>query len=118
MHRLFRWSEGHVLIIVEDASDYSIPQFGLHRPSYGDEFDAPVVLQAKRILANMGYYGGPMDGFIGPSLHQAIAAYQADHHLEVTGGLDAMLLQSIGMLGNASEIDDSTVFRKRKVRGE
>jgi len=106
LRRVFRWNEGHVLILVEDAAPVPISE---SPANYGDSFDAPLVVQVKQILSKQRYYGGPMDGIIGPSLHQAIEDYQADHNLVVTGGLDAGFLQSLGMLENASEIDESSV---------
>ena len=106
LRREFRWSEGHVLILVEDAAPVPISE---SPASHDDAFDAPLVVQVKQILSKQGYYGGSMDGFIGPSLHQAIEDYQANHNLVVTGGLDAGFLQSLGMLENASEIDESSV---------
>ena len=111
LRRLFRWSEGHVLIIVEDASPFMLP-ISDSPANYGDAFDASLVVQVKQILSKKGYYGGPMDGVIGPSLHRAIQDYQRAHKLDITGGLDAPFLQSLGMLDNASEIDDSSIPAK------
>jgi peptidoglycan hydrolase-like protein with peptidoglycan-binding domain len=43
---------------------------------------------AKARLQNLGYYRGPVDGVFGPSLHIALALFQADHDLEAQGELD------------------------------
>lgn len=51
----------------------------------------------QRALSARGYYGGPIDGDIGPGSRAAIRAYQADHGMEVTGEIDGQLLRSLGV---------------------
>lgn len=48
-------------------------------------------------LARRGYYYGPIDGDIGPMSSRAIARYQADHGLAVTGSITSRLLRSLGL---------------------
>ena len=50
------------------------------------------------VLSNQGYYRGPIDGDIGPGTRNAIASYQGDHGLQVTGRINDPLLQSLGLL--------------------
>lgn len=53
-------------------------------------------------LTQLGYYNGPADGIFGPSTRDAVARYQTDRNLPVTGSLSADTLQSLGMPGVAS----------------
>ena len=46
-------------------------------------------------LSNLGYYNGPIDGDAGPGTHNAIASYQTDHNLDVTGHINGDLLSSL-----------------------
>ena len=48
-------------------------------------------------LARAGYYRGPIDGCLGPTSRQAIACYQADHGMRVTGYPSRSLLYSLGL---------------------
>ena len=48
-------------------------------------------------LAQAGYYRGPIDGDLGPMSRQAIANYQADRGLRVTGYSSNSLLNSMGL---------------------
>jgi peptidoglycan hydrolase-like protein with peptidoglycan-binding domain len=48
-------------------------------------------------LSEQGYYGGAIDGIVGPATTAAISAYQRDHGLPVTGSIDANLLRSLGI---------------------
>jgi len=48
-------------------------------------------------LAQRGYYSGAIDGQIGPESSRAIARYQADNGLAVTGNITQSLLQSLGI---------------------
>lgn len=53
--------------------------------------------EVQRALARRGYYRGPIDGDLGPGSRNAIARYQADHGLRVTGGVNSSLLRSLGL---------------------
>ena len=48
-------------------------------------------------LAQLGYYNGPVDGIFGPLTRDAVAKYQIDKQLDVTGSLSAQTLQSFGL---------------------
>ena len=52
---------------------------------------------AQRALESKGYYGGPIDGIIGPKTRSGLREYQGDNGLEVTGKLDAKTAQSLGV---------------------
>jgi len=59
----------------------------------GNSMEAAVQLA----LARAGYYRGPVDGCLGPMSRQAIANYQADRGMRVTGYPDRTLLNSLGL---------------------
>ena len=48
-------------------------------------------------LARRGYYRGYIDGQIGPQSRRAIANYQAEQGLRVTGNINSSLLGSLGL---------------------
>jgi localization factor PodJL len=50
---------------------------------------SPDLVTAQRALNQLGYYQGPTDGVSSPALRMAIAAYQRDQSLPVTGDADA-----------------------------
>jgi localization factor PodJL len=49
---------------------------------------SPELVTAQRALNQLGYYQGPTDGVASPALHLALAAYQRDQSLPVTGSPD------------------------------
>jgi len=49
-------------------------------------------------LARKGYYGGVIDGEIGPQTRAAIRAYQVDRGIPVTGRIDGALLRSLKLI--------------------
>ena len=55
------------------------------------------VTTAQRALARLGYYQGPADGTSSPALRLAIAAYQRDQSLAVTGALDAATVSRLAV---------------------
>ena len=48
-------------------------------------------------LAKLGYYNGTIDGTAGDQTEAALARYQEDNNLSVTGTVDAATLQSLGI---------------------
>jgi Putative peptidoglycan binding domain len=57
----------------------------------------PNVTVAQTDLANLGYYHGSIDGIYGKDTRDAVARYQTDHNLAVTGTLTVQTLQSLGV---------------------
>jgi putative peptidoglycan binding protein len=53
-------------------------------------------------LAKLGYYRSAIDGVVGDETQAALARYQEDHNLSVTGTLTAATLQSLGLPRAAS----------------
>ncbi len=102
-----------------DQGDYQYQQQpSTKRPpykgnSYGDEYQrrtpppAPgydstrrvsVASQVQAKLAAKGFYYGKIDGLLGPQSRDAIAQYQSQHRVRVTGYIDEWLLKSLGLL--------------------
>jgi len=48
-------------------------------------------------LARNGYYNGPIDGDLGSRSRRAIANYQQDRGLRITGYPNSSLLSSLGL---------------------
>jgi hypothetical protein len=55
------------------------------------------LVRAQSQLANLGYYRGTVDGSYGPLTSRAVAQFQADNGLRVTGRLDRATLKSLGV---------------------
>ncbi len=73
--------------------------------SYYSGYAAPaqsgngVVSSVQSQLAKLGYYRGAVDGVAGDETQAAIASYQEDNDLSVTGTVTAATLQSLGLAG-------------------
>jgi hypothetical protein len=64
--------------------------------------DNAVVGSVQSQLAKLGYYHGAVDGIAGDETEAAIARYQEDKDLSVTGTVTAATLQSLGLAQPAS----------------
>jgi hypothetical protein len=53
-------------------------------------------------LTQLGYYNGSADGIFGATTRDAVARYQSDKNIQVTGSLSAGTLQSLDIQGLAS----------------
>ncbi|HVM99311.1 MAG TPA: peptidoglycan-binding protein [Caulobacteraceae bacterium] len=58
---------------------------------------APDIVTAQRALNQLGYYQGPTDGTASPALKLAIAAYQRDQGLPVSGAPDAATIGKLSV---------------------
>jgi hypothetical protein len=73
--------------------------------SYYNGYTAPtqngngVVSSVQSQLAKLGYYRGAVDGVAGDETEAALARYQEDNNLSVTGTVTAATLQSLGLSG-------------------
>lgn len=56
---------------------------------------SPDLVTAERALNQLGYYQGPTDGTASPAIHLAIAAYQRDQGLPITGSPDIATLSKL-----------------------
>lgn len=76
------------------ATREAAPREYYSRQSYrSNSVDAEV----QGALARQGYYQGSIDGAIGPQSRRAIARYQQDRGLQVTGTITSSLLRSLGI---------------------
>jgi hypothetical protein len=74
-------------------------------PGYGtsDQYENNETVSAVQSqLAKLGYYRGAVDGTLGDETEDAIARYEEDHDLSVTGTITAAALQSLGLARGAS----------------
>ncbi len=88
---------------------YWYPAFG-YDPYYADyAYDGPIYgydgLPPDQIIANvqsmlqqLGYFSEAVDGVLGPVTRQAIADYQLDNGLAVTGAIDRPTLVALGFI--------------------
>jgi len=74
----------------------AVPYDDYSAPVYSDD-GSSVAAEVQMALARRGYYHGDVDGVMGPMSQDAIARYQANHGLAVTGVIDAGLLRSLGI---------------------
>lgn len=56
-----------------------------------------LVIMVQRALAEQGYYGGSIDGIIGPQTRQALRNFQRAHKLPITGRLDERTVDALGV---------------------
>ncbi len=61
----------------------------------------PVEVSVQVELERKGYYGGPIDGKIGPQTQKAIAKYQSENGLPATGQINEALLKSLNITGTS-----------------
>jgi len=87
----YQWYNGGWLII--DAGYNPYYSNSVYGSSYG--YQGSVASNVQSRLADQGYYQGPIDGDVGPGTRNAIANYQGDHGLRVTGRINDSLLQSL-----------------------
>ena len=68
-------------------------------PIYGYNGLAPdrVIVDVQSQLQQDGYYDGAVDGVLGPTTREAIAAFQADNGLAVTSVIDQPTLATLGV---------------------
>ena len=89
------------------SAGYWFPAWGYYPNAYY-AWDGPIYaynrLPPDQVIANVqtalqqqGYYGGEVDGLIGPLTRGAIADYQRDHGLYTTSTIDQPTLRSLGM---------------------
>jgi hypothetical protein len=69
---------------------------------YADQSADSTVAAVQQRLAREGYYGGQIDGVFGQETRAAIAEYQSNHGLRVTGSLTTDTLQALGLRRVAS----------------
>jgi len=71
------------------------PFYAGYSPGYYNS--GSVGVEVQQALNQQGYYQGPIDGIIGQGTSAAIAAYQRDNGLRVTGTITRGLLRDLGV---------------------
>lgn len=71
--------------------EYDGPIYG-----YGDLLPDEIVANVQSELQRLGYYPYEVDGIFGPLTQEALALYQRDAGLPVTGAIDPATLASLG----------------------
>ena len=61
--------------------------------------DEETILEMQQALLDAGYHFGEPDGKMGPATTAALKKFQTDRHLPVTGKLDAITLNTLGIGG-------------------
>lgn len=80
------------------ASDYYAEPYGYDS---GNDDSGTTISAAQEQLARQGYYRGEIDGILGPETRRALARYQGNQGLRVTGDLSAATLQTLELRGVA-----------------
>src|SRR5207245_10806919 len=71
--------------------------------TYGNRLADQLIVNVQLALQEQGYYAGGPTGSLGPATRQAIANYQQDAGLIVTGAIDAPTVESLGLNGKRME---------------
>jgi hypothetical protein len=66
--------------------------------TYGDLLPDQVVANVQIALREAGYYVGPVTGSLGPATRAALANFQRDYGLVITGAIDEPTVQSLGLI--------------------
>ncbi|MGB8354530.1 MAG: peptidoglycan-binding domain-containing protein [Chthoniobacteraceae bacterium] len=104
-HRHFVYLNDSVYLldegIYDDTPDFSVSpdmDSSTYEDGYYDTFDSSTVGAVQTRLASEGYYNGVIDSKMKPDVRDAIAKYQQEHGMSVTGVIDEPLLKELGML--------------------
>jgi opacity protein-like surface antigen len=65
--------------------------------TYGDLLPDQVTINVQNALRQDGYYAGPLNGSLSPATRAAIANYQRDNGLVITGAIDEPTVESLGL---------------------
>ena len=88
-------------------ANYWYPAWGYHSEAvypydvpiyaYNDLAPDQAVANVQAALQELGYYHGPINGYLDSATGTAIANYQRDHGLYATSAIDEPTLASLGM---------------------
>jgi hypothetical protein len=97
-HHHYRWNDGNWVIIDNGGYGYPYGYDNGYNAQPRVMYDSQSLAQSVQVqLARQGYNPGPADGVIGGQTRQAIADFQNDHRLPVSGQIDGPLLQAMGL---------------------
>ena len=82
-----------------DGADYSASQPYSYYNGYAPsgQYSNTVVSAVQSKLASLGYYHGAVDGILGDESEAALARYQQDQDLSVTGTVTSATLQALDL---------------------
>ena len=66
--------------------------------TYGNLLPDQVIINVQRVLQQLGYYSGGLNGSLGVDTRQALTAYQQDYGLDATGVVDEATVRSLGLI--------------------
>jgi hypothetical protein len=92
------WSDGWWYPAWGYDSNYSYYEYD--GPIYGYDGLLPdeIIANVQAELQRLGYYPYEADGIFGPLTQEALARFQSDHGIPVTGALDPQTLAALGLL--------------------
>lgn len=99
--RVMDWNRANVCATREVFFTQAPPQRPGHAAPAQAEVEPTSVAAAQRALAAIGYNPGSADGVMGPRTRQAIAAFQRDNGLPVTGEPDRPTMAALGRASSA-----------------
>jgi Putative peptidoglycan binding domain len=110
------WWKQHYIVIVLVGGGYYYRDAGYWYPAWGYDpnyerydYDGPiytygnllpdqVILNVQRVLQQLGYYTGDLNGSLGTDTRQALTAYQQDYGLDATGVVDEATVRALGLI--------------------
>jgi hypothetical protein len=110
------WWKQHYIVIVLVGGGYYYRDSGYWYPAWGYDpnyeryaYDGPiytygdllpdqVIINVQRVLKQLGYYAGDLNGSLGVDTRQALIAYQQDYGLDATGAVDEATVRALGLI--------------------
>jgi hypothetical protein len=110
------WWKQHYIVIVLVGGGYYYQDSGYWYPAWGYDlnheqydYDGPiytygnllpdqVIINVQRVLKELGYYAGDLNGSLGVDTRQALSAYQQDFGLDTTGAVDEATVRALGLI--------------------
>jgi peptidoglycan hydrolase-like protein with peptidoglycan-binding domain len=65
--------------------------------TYGNLLPDQVIANVQEALQEAGYYGGPVTGSLNVETRAALANFQRDYGLLITGAIDQPTIESLGL---------------------
>ena len=110
------WWKQHYIVIVLVGGGYYYHDSGYWYPAWGYDpnyerydYDGPiytygnllpdqVIVNVQRALRELGYYAGDLNGSLGVNTRNALAAYQQEYGLDITGVVDEATVRALGLI--------------------
>jgi len=110
------WWKQHYIVIALIGGGYYYHDSGYWYPAWGYDpnyerydYDGPiytygnllpdqVIVNVQRALKELGYYAGDLNGSLGVNTRNALAAYQQEYGLDITGVVDEATVRALGLI--------------------